>query len=538
MSTSARPPSSTGENAGGEAAEEKPATGATGSADRDGKGTSADRGADRKPVDTRTTNFRSSDFGIPDAKPDGNRAADPRATDPRAADPRATDPRATDPRAAEARATDPRAAEVRAAEDDGFEDTRTALVRAKPRAPLPAATDRNTPAVPPVKHEPKPHEARSHETRPQETRPEARPHPVAGRSQGPGQSQGPGRGQGQGPGPRPGADPPHGDIGDTLTLVIKPVPAPSASQAAQDAKAALNSIIAAAEARSPLAPPEPEPQPELDLPDGKRRGGRHRRRANRWRTFFFILWRDIFVTGREIGPFLGQVIVEPFFMLFVFGKVLGEIGMTQPGFQQVLLPGVVALNSFLVSLQNTALPLAIDFSWTKEIEDRLLSPLPTGMVAVEKALFGAIRGVIGALVMIPIGLLLLDGVSWPLSKMPETLGILSLGGLVGGAVGLTLGTLAPARHISIVFAMTLTPIMFTGATQFPWRSLDGVRWFQILCTFNPLTYVTEAMRGLLLPDAPGVPPSIPLWICACAIAASLLVFGFIGIRGFNRRAQD
>jgi len=510
MSSSARPPSSTGQNTGGEAAEEKPGSGAAASTGRGGQGASADRGAEREPADTRTTNFRASDFGVSGAKPDGNRAADPRATDPRAADPRAVDPRAADPRA-----IDPRAAE-----DDGFEDTRTALVPARPRAPLPAATDRNTPAVPPVRHEPTPYEARSHETRPpearHETRPGARPHPVGDT------------------GPR------QGDIGDTMTLVIKPIPAPSASQAAQDAKAALNSIIAAAEARAPLVPPEPEPEPglDLDMPDGKRRGGRHRRRANRWRTFFFILWRDIFVTGREIGPFLGQVIVEPFFMLFVFGKVLGEIGMTQPGFQQVLLPGVVALNSFLVSLQNTALPLAIDFSWTKEIEDRLLSPLPTGLVAVEKALFGAMRGVIGALVMIPIGLLLLDGVSWPLSKMPETLGILSLGGLVGGAVGLTLGTLAPARHISIVFAMTLTPIMFTGATQFPWRSLDGVRWFQILCTFNPLTYVTEAMRGLLLPDAPGVPPSIPLWICACAIGASLLIFGFIGIRGFNRRAQD
>ncbi|MGW2325158.1 ABC transporter permease [Streptomyces sp. NPDC001700] len=488
MSNSARPPSSSGQNTGGEAAEEKP------------------EGAERQPTDTRTTNFRTSDFGVSDTKPDGNRAADPRAAAPRAADPRAADPRASDPRATDSRAAASRAAASRAAEDDGFEDTRTALVPARQRAPLPAVSDQKTPAVPPVKHEAKPYEARQ----------EARPHPVG--DTGPRQS----------------------DIGDTMTLVIKPIPAPSASQAAQDAKAALNSIIAAAEARSPLAPPEPEPEPELelDLPDGKRRGGRHRRRANRWRTFFFILWRDIFVTGREIGPFLGQVIVEPFFMLFVFGKVLGEIGMTQPGFQQVLLPGVVALNSFLVSLQNTALPLAIDFSWTKEIEDRLLSPLPTGLVAVEKALFGAMRGVIGALVMIPIGLLLLDGVSWPLSKMPETLGILSLGGLVGGAVGLTLGTLAPARHISIVFAMTLTPIMFTGATQFPWRSLDGVRWFQILCTFNPLTYVTEAMRGLLLPDAPGVPPSIPLWICACAIAASLLIFGFIGIRGFNRRAQD
>ncbi|MEU4894811.1 ABC transporter permease [Streptomyces sp. NPDC044780] len=480
MSTSARPPSSTGETTGAKATEEKPASSATPSANQGGG-----------------------------QAPSGDKPAERKVPDPRTPAPAAP---------ARDKGDDDRAAEIKAAEDDGFEDTRTVLVRSKSPNAAPAAEERaeerKAPAAPPVK-QPTSHETRHHEPKPLDTRPhEHRHHQPTG------------------------SGTTHGDIGDTLTLVIKPQPAPSASQAAQDAKAALNAIIAAAEARSPLVEPEPERGLELELPDGKRRGGRHRRRASRWRTFFFILWRDIFVTGREMGPFLGQVIVEPFFMLFVFGKVLGEIGMTQPGFQQVLLPGVVALNSFLVALQNTALPLAIDFSWTKEIEDRLLSPLPVGLVAVEKAIFGAMRGVIGALVMIPIGLWLLDDVSWPLSKMPETLGILALGGLVGAAVGLTLGTLTPARHISIVFAMTLTPIMFTGATQFPWRSLEGVRWFQILCSVNPLTYVTEAMRGLLLPSGPGIPESIPLWICGCAIGASILIYGFIGIRGFNRRAQD
>ncbi|WP_247615805.1 ABC transporter permease [Streptomyces sp. MK37H] len=494
MSSSSRPTSSTDGTPGGKAAEEKPATG-TPPHQGGGQG-SAGRGderssAERRPADPRT----------PGAKPDGTGPADPRSAD------------------------------GTSAEDDGFEDTRTVLVRSKPsaprpgpeaRAPRPGAEVQKAAPNAPVKHESRPHDPRHHESRPHdprhhESRPQEHRHHEA-------------RGMGA----------PHGsgDIGDTLTLVIKPIPAPSASQAAQDAKAALNAIIAAADARSPLVEPEPEPELELELPDSKRRGGRHRRRANRWRTFFFILWRDIFVTGREMGPFLGQVIVEPFFMLFVFGKVLGEIGFTQPGFQQVLLPGVVALNSFLVALQNTALPLAIDFSWTKEIEDRLLAPIPVALVAVEKAVFGAMRGLIGSLVMIPIGLALLDDVSWPLDKMPVTLGILSLGGLVGGCVGLTLGTLAPARHISIVFAMTLTPIMFTGATQFPWRSLETVRWFQVLCTFNPLTYVTEAMRGLLLTPGPKTPESIPLWICFSAIGAAVLIFGMIGIRGFNRRAQD
>ncbi|ATZ23540.1 ABC transporter permease [Streptomyces lavendulae] len=254
------------------------------------------------------------------------------------------------------------------------------------------------------------------------------------------------------------------------------------------------------------------------------------------RTFFFILWRDVFVTGRELPTFLAQVLVEPFFILFVFGKVLGELGFTGGGFQQVLLPGVVALNAFLVSLQNTALPLIIDFSWSKEIEDRLLAPIPTFLVAVEKLVFGMLRGIVASLLMIPMGFLVLDHASWPMDRFPATVGVLLMGALAGSTVGLTIGTLAPPRHISIVFAVTLTPLMFTGCTQFPWHGLAEVRWFQVLCTLNPLTYVTEGIRSLLLP--PGGPGSIPLWVCVSALTAAILIFGAIGIKGFHRRAQD
>ncbi|MER7468447.1 ABC transporter permease [Streptomyces sp. NPDC097981] len=254
------------------------------------------------------------------------------------------------------------------------------------------------------------------------------------------------------------------------------------------------------------------------------------------RTFFFILWRDVFVTGRELGTFLAQILVEPFFILFVFGKVLGELGFTGGSFQAVLLPGVVALNAFLVSLQNTALPLIIDFSWSKEIEDRLLAPIPTTLVAVEKLVFGMLRGVVASLLMIPMGFMVLDHVSWPMDRFPATLGVLLMGALAGSTVGLTIGTLAPARHISIVFAVTLTPLMFTGCTQFPWHGLADIRWFQVLCAFNPLTYVSEGIRALLLP--PGGPGSIPLRVDLPALTAAILIFGAIGIKGFHRRAQD
>ena len=40
------------------------------------------------------------------------------------------------------------------------------------------------------------------------------------------------------------------------------------------------------------------------------------------RAFSALLWRDVFVTGREAVPFLLQVVLQPVFLLFVFGKVL------------------------------------------------------------------------------------------------------------------------------------------------------------------------------------------------------------------------
>lgn len=252
------------------------------------------------------------------------------------------------------------------------------------------------------------------------------------------------------------------------------------------------------------------------------------------RAFFAVLARDIFVTGRELPSFLAQVLVQPVALLFIFGKVLGELGYTRPGYAQLLLPGMIALNAFIVSLQNTSFPLVLDFSYSREIEDRLLAPLPISWVGVEKMLFGAMRGMIAAVLMVPIGWIMLGGITWTLTGLPFATLILVLGSLVGGAVGLTVGAAVPPRRINIMFAVILAPLMFTGATQFPWTQLHSLRWFQVICAFNPLTYVSEGMRGALVPAVPHLSP----WVCLPALLAAIGVFGTLGTTFFLRRALD
>jgi ABC-2 type transport system permease protein len=259
-----------------------------------------------------------------------------------------------------------------------------------------------------------------------------------------------------------------------------------------------------------------------------------RQRTEVARTFFSILGRDLFVTGRELPTFLAQVILQPLFMVFVFGKVLTELGFARPGFAELLLPGVIALTVAVTGLQGTALPLVIDFSFTKEIEDRLLAPLPVSFVALEKILFGTLRALIAGVIMFPIGRIVLGTLPFQANRTWLLVIFMLLGAVMGSGLGMTLGTLVQPSQISIVFALVLTPLLFTGCTQYPWPSLSSLRWFQVLTLLNPLTYMSEGMRAAMVPQV----PHMHAWIAVIVLTFATVALIVAGVIGFMRRAVD
>ena len=252
------------------------------------------------------------------------------------------------------------------------------------------------------------------------------------------------------------------------------------------------------------------------------------------RVFLAVLQRDAYVTWGEFPVFLAQVILQPFFLLFVFGKVLGSLGYTQNGYAGLLFPGLLALTAVITSMQTLAFPLVIEFGWTKEIEDRLLAPMSTGLVAAEKVLFASLRAVIATAIMIPIGIGVLGSIPWRWSGLPVFLAVVVLGSLLGASLGLVLGTLVKPNRINIVFSLVFTPLLFTGCSQYPWPSLARLRWFQIVTACNPMTYASEGLRGALIPAVPHIRP----WICIVVLLASIGALLAVGTRGFYRRAVD
>lgn len=254
------------------------------------------------------------------------------------------------------------------------------------------------------------------------------------------------------------------------------------------------------------------------------------------RVILAIFRRDIVVTGRDLWIFLAQVLLQPLATLFIFGKILPGIGMASPEYAKILMPGMVVLTIVITALESMAMPLVIEFGWTKEIEDRLLAPVPVAWVAVQKVLFAAARGLVAGAVIFPLGILIVgsQAVHLTLHNLGPVVFYSVAAALVGAVIGLTLGTLVNPQQINMMFALILTPMLFTGCTQYPWAELSHLRWFQILTLFNPMTYASEGMRAAMVPRLPHMDPLYAV----LALIASVGIFSVLGIRGFLRRSID
>jgi ABC-2 type transport system permease protein len=255
---------------------------------------------------------------------------------------------------------------------------------------------------------------------------------------------------------------------------------------------------------------------------------------------FAILRRDLLVTWREFISFLVQVLIQPLFLLFIFGKVLPGIGFASPSFGAVFLPGVVGFTILLTAIQGVTLPLVLDLGYAREIDDRLLAPMPVQLVAIEKILFAALRGLIAGVVIFPLAYWILgSGYQVRTDELGLLIGIMLLTAFAGASLGLTLGTLVKPEQIGLMFSLILTPLIFLGCTYYPWGTLNSIRWFQIITLFNPLTYASEGLRYAMVPPIQGhMLPTLDIGWILLGLIVTIVIFSILGMRTFYRRVVN
>ncbi|HET7461504.1 MAG TPA: ABC transporter permease [Longimicrobium sp.] len=251
------------------------------------------------------------------------------------------------------------------------------------------------------------------------------------------------------------------------------------------------------------------------------------------RVFAALLRRDVRVAARELPAFLLRTTLQPVMFVIVFGYLLPRMGFMSRGYTSALLPGVLAVSLAMSAIQAVTLPMAIDFAATKEIEDRLLAPVPTWLVAVEKIVSGMIQGLVSAIIVLPLARLIMGPIpGLTLAHAGEVFAVALLGAAAFSSLGLVLGTAVSPQHIGMMFSVIVAPMIFFGCTYYPWRGLDAVPAVKYAVLVNPLVYVAEGMRAALTPALPHMPLPVVLAMLLVLTAG----FGALGLRAFYKRA--
>jgi ABC-2 type transport system permease protein len=255
------------------------------------------------------------------------------------------------------------------------------------------------------------------------------------------------------------------------------------------------------------------------------------------RAFGALLLRDVAVLRKEIAMFIGRTVMQPLLLIFVFAYVFPEIGQGIGGtdgaaqFSTLLVGGVIASVLIFQGIQAVALPLVQDFGYTREIEDRVLAPLPVWAVALEKVASGTVQALLASLVVFPLAAFIPATpveihVHWPL-----LLTILPLSALMSAAMGLVIGTRFEPRSVPLIFSLLVIPMTFLGGVYYPWQNLSPLPWLKWSVLVNPLVYMSEGMRLSL---TNGI-PHMSAVVVYLALGGFTTVFLISGTRSFATR---
>ena len=272
--------------------------------------------------------------------------------------------------------------------------------------------------------------------------------------------------------------------------------------------------------------------------------GRTAFRASR-SAFGALLLRDLTVLRKNLNEFIPRTIIQPLLLVFVFLYVFPQIGQGIGGgraggesaFATVLVAGVVGLSIMFQGIQAVALPMVQEFGYTKEIEDRVLAPLPVSLVAVGKVTAGAVQSMCAAIVVFPISAVVHARYIHPHLTVhwPILLTMMPLACVTAGSLGLMLGTRFDPRQVPNLFGFIVLPMTFLGGTYYAWTTLHpiklgGFSWLQAFVTLNPLIYINEGFRAGLTKA-----PHMHLYVAYPVLIGFASLFMWLGISGFKRR---
>jgi len=196
--------------------------------------------------------------------------------------------------------------------------------------------------------------------------------------------------------------------------------------------------------------------------------------------------------------------VQPTLWLVIFGQVLGRSRAIPTGvlsYREFLAPGILAQ-----SVLFTAIFYGIGIIWERDLgilQKMLITPAYRSALVVGKALSAAVRGLIQAVVILLLSLLLGIRLDFAPASLLLVVLAVSLGAAVFSTFSLVVACLVKTRERFMGIGQVLTmPLFFASNAIYPLSMMPG--WLHVVSRGNPLTYLVDALRTLMVQGSPSV----------------------------------
>lgn len=190
--------------------------------------------------------------------------------------------------------------------------------------------------------------------------------------------------------------------------------------------------------------------------------------------------------------------VQPILWLLVFGEVFTHARAIPTGnlsYLDFMAPGVLAQ-----SVLFTAIFYGIAIIWERDfgiVHKMLVSPAYRSALVLGKAASAGVRGLTQTVIIYAVSLLL--GIHVRLAVLPVA-GVLVtvlLGSAVFSTFSLVIACIVKTRERFMGIGQVLTmPLFFASNAIYPIDMMPG--WLQIIARGNPLTYLVDALRALMV----------------------------------------
>jgi len=220
--------------------------------------------------------------------------------------------------------------------------------------------------------------------------------------------------------------------------------------------------------------------------------------------------------------------VQPALWLLIFGEVLARVGAIPTGnlpYLDYMAPGILAQSALFV-----AIFYGIAIIWERDlgiVHKFLASPAPRSALVLGKALSAGERGLAQAVIVYALAFCLGVHLNWNIFSLILVVVVIVLGSALFSTFSLIIACLVKTRERFMGIGQILTmPLFFASNAIYPISIMP--KWLQVASQINPLTYMTDALRALMLINGPtvfGVPFDLLFLVVAntvnVAIAAKL-----------------